>query len=144
MIVALFIAGPAVVLAIMAWAVDRFLPVPSTEQQSLLQARRTEKMPTSGRIQREPARPLASSQTLDDIRLELDRAQSLQEFEPLGQALGRFERKRMKSMAEDHYPDSRHNRYVDMDVAESASQRIIFQKNGSVRVEPKPTYVRRS
>lgn len=144
MILALLIAGPAVVLALMAWATDRFLPVPSIGQQSFQKAQRMEGVHVGGSVGERPDRSLTVRQTIDDIRLELDRAQDSKEFEPLGQALGRFELKRMKSMAQDQYPDPRRNRYVDIDVAESASQRIIFQKDGSVRLEPKPTYMRKS
>ena len=143
MILAIVIAGPAVMLAIMAWAADKFLPVPTFGQQRPIQAQRKEGTPAGARLLEESSQTSAARRTVHDVVLELDRAPNAKEFEPLGLALGRFELKRMKSMVEDHYPDPHRNRYVNMDVAESASQRIIFQRNGPVRVEPKPTYVRK-
>lgn len=140
MIAALFVAGPALLLAIMAWAIDRFMPLPSSSFKA------SERSGSSTEVTAAP-RPTASSKPLPldpgTIRAAFDGAEDAQEFVPLARALQRFEGNRSRSMVEDHYPDPVLSRYTDIDSLELKDQKIVFEKGGRVRLEARTTVAER-
>ena len=67
MIIMLFVAGPAIGLAIMAWALDRFTPVPTFKQQDTRLRERPEKDETARQML---TRAVISPSTADGYRRE--------------------------------------------------------------------------